>query len=281
VKIKEKFTMYTVKDSQRKNFIEAYDENNILVGEAIISPFRESDLYDKQRLNIYIDIDVKDIKDKKIVMDLMFDELLKRGKNIKKENEDLDVKFYHCCFSDNKENIEYYLSKEGFKHDEGMHIIRKEIDEEEFSILEIDGIEFTDLYFEDEKEIKQLVEEQNKVFKHGYAVEDLKEIKNNTEWFSIAAKHEDLIVGNVVIIVKQDDDGTKYGWVDDLFVSNTWRKKGIGESLMNRAFNKLKKLNVRESRLEVWSSNKRAMSVYSKLGYKFLKETETSIGVFL
>jgi len=281
VKIKEKFTMYTVKDSQRKNFIEAYDENNILVGEAIISPFMESDLYDKQRLNIYIDIDVKDIKDKKIVMDLMFDELLKRGKNIKKENEDLDVKFYHCCFSDNKENIEYYLSKEGFKHDEGMHIIRKEIDEEEFSILEIDGIEFTELYFDDEKEIKQLVEEQNKVFKHGYAVEDLKEIKNNTEWFSIAAKHEDLIVGNVVIIVKQDDDGTKYGWVDDLFVSNAWRKKGIGESLMSRAFNKLKELNVRESRLEVWSSNKRAMSVYSKLGYKFLKETETSIGVFL
>jgi len=281
VKIKEKFTMYTVKDSQRKNFIEAYDENNILVGEAIISPFMESDLYDKQRLNIYIDIDVKDIKDKKIVMDLMFDELLKRGKNIKKENEDLDVKFYHCCFSDNKENIEYYLSKEGFKHDEGMHIIRKEIDEEEFSILEIDGIEFTDLYFDDEKEIKQLVEEQNKVFKHGYAVEDLKEIKNNTEWFSIAAKHEDSIVGNVVIIVKQDDDGTKYGWVDDLFVLNTWRKKGIGESLMSRAFNKLKELNVRESRLEVWSSNKRAMSVYSKLGYKFLKETETSIGVFL
>lgn len=75
--------MYTVKDSQRKNFIEAYDENNILVGEAIISPFMESDLYDKQRLNIYIDIDVKDIKDKKTVMDLMFDELLKRGKNIK------------------------------------------------------------------------------------------------------------------------------------------------------------------------------------------------------
>ncbi|HBB28761.1 MAG TPA: hypothetical protein DC000_05875 [Clostridiales bacterium] len=273
--------MYTVKDSQRKNFIEAYDENNILVGEAIISPFMESDLYDKQRLNIYIDIDVKDIKDKKIVIVLIFDELLKRGKNIKKENEDLDVKFYHCCFSDNKENIEYYLSKEGFKHDEGMHIIRKEIDEEEFSILEIDGIEFTDLYFDDEKEIKQLVEEQNKVFKHGYAVEDLKEIKNNTEWFSIAAKHEDSIVGNVVIIVKQDDDGTKYGWVDDLFVSNTWRKKGIGESLMSRAFNKLKELNVRESRLEVWSSNKRAMSVYSKLGYKFLKETETSIGVFL
>ncbi len=273
--------MYIIKDSQKKNFIEAYNENNILVGEAIISPFWESDILDKQRLNIFIDIDVDDTKDKKVIMDLMFDELLKRGKNIKEENKDVEVRFYHCCFSDNKENIEYYLSKEGFKHDEGMHVIRKEIDEEKFNILEVDGIEFTDLYFEDEQEMKQLVEEQNKVFKHGYAVEDLKEIKNNAEWFSIAAKYEDLIVGNVVIIIKQNDDGTKYAWVDDLFVSKAWRGQGIGESLMSRAFIKLKAINIKESRLEVWSSNKRAMSVYCKLGYKFLKETEASIGMFL
>lgn len=97
----------------------------------------------------------------------------------------------------------------------------------------------------------------------------------------IAAMHEDLIVGNVVIIMKQNNDGTKYGWVDDLFVSKDWRKKGIGESLMNRAFIRLKELNVRESKLEVWSSNKRAMSVYSKIGYKFLIETEVSIGMLL
>jgi hypothetical protein len=45
--------MYIIKVSQRKNFIEAYDENNILVGEAIVSPSWESDLYDKQRMNIY------------------------------------------------------------------------------------------------------------------------------------------------------------------------------------------------------------------------------------
>lgn len=273
--------MYIIKDSQRKNFIEAYDENNILVGEAIVSPFWESNLYDKKRLNVFIDIDVKDIRDKKIVMDLMFDELLIRGKNIKKENQDVDVKFYHCCFSDNKESIEYYLSKEGFKHDEGMHIIRKVIDEVKFNIFDIDSVEFTELHFEDEQEMQQLVEEQNKVFKHGYAVDDLKEIKNNAEWFSIASKHEDLIVGNVVIIIKKDDEGTKYAWVDDLFVSKAWRGQGIGESLMSRAFDKLKAINIKESRLEVWSSNKRAMSVYSKLGYKFLKETEVSIGMLL
>ncbi len=273
--------MYTVKDSQRKNFIEAYDENNTLVGEAIISPFMESDLYDKKRLNIYIDIDVNDIADKKKVKDLMFDELLKRARNIKREYEDIDVKFYHCCFADNEENINYYLSKADFKHDEGMHIIKKMICEESISVSEFDGIEFVSLDFENEEEMQQLVEEQNKVFKRGYSVEDLKEIKDKTEWFSIAAKHDGKIVGNVVIIVKQDEENNRYGWVDDLFVSKDWRKQGIGENLMNRAFEKLKCLHINESRLEVWSSNKRALSVYNKLGYQFLKETEVSIGMFL
>ncbi|QSX05107.1 GNAT family N-acetyltransferase [Sedimentibacter sp. zth1] len=273
--------MYTIKNSERKNFIEAYDENNALVGEAIISPFMESDIHDKQRLNIYIDIDVKDIKDKKVIKDLMFDELLKRARNIKRENEDLDVKFYHCCFSDNKENIEYYSSKEGFKHDEGMYIIRKEINEEKFNISIIDDIEFVNLDFEDKTDMQQLVEEQNKVFNGGYSIDGLKEIKDKTEWVSIAAKHKGKIVGNVVVIVKNGEENIKYGWIDDLFVSKAVRKKGIGENLLKLTFAKLKELHVNESRLEVWSSNKRALSVYNKLGYKFLKETESSIGMFL
>lgn len=48
--------MYKIKDSKRKHMIEAYDQDNNLVGEGIISPFMESDLYERPRLNIYIDI---------------------------------------------------------------------------------------------------------------------------------------------------------------------------------------------------------------------------------
>ncbi|MCB2291370.1 GNAT family N-acetyltransferase [Clostridium sp. CS001] len=273
--------IYKIRDSKRKHMLEAYDKDNNLVGEAVISPFMDSDLSEKPRLNIYIDIKVTDVANKIQLKDQMFDEIIKRARAIKEENKDIDVRVYHCCFSDNNENIAYYSSKEGFNHDEGMHIIKKEITEEKFDITDINGIDFVKLELIDEDEIIQLVEKQNKVFISGYSLEDLKKLKIENEWFSIAAKHEGEILGNIIIIIKENESNIKYGWVDDLFVSKEWRNRGIGENLILRALKDLKALSIKESSLEVWSANKRASSVYSSLGYKFHEETQSSIGMFL
>lgn len=274
--------MYTIKDSERKNTIEAYDEDGNIMGQAVIWPSMASDIHEKPRVNIYFDINVKDIEGKDKLKDQIFDEIMNRSRTIKDKYKDFLVRVYHCCFADNKENIEYYSSKVGFKNDEGMYIIRKDLTSvEEIEIKEIEGIDFCKLKFEDEHEMMELVEKQNKVFANGYSVEDLKSLKSKNQWFSIAAKHKGEIVGNIVIVVKEDESNVKYGWVDDLFVSREWRKLGVGKSLILRAFEELLVLNVKESRLEVWSDNKRALSVYDSVGYKFYKQTECSIGMFL
>ncbi len=274
--------MYTIKDSERKNIIEAYDEKGNLVGEAIISPFKASDIHEHPRMNIYFDINVNDIEGKNDIKDQMFDEIIQRSRTISENYKDYVVKVYHCCFSDNKENIEYYSSKEGFKNDEGMYVIKKElVDNEIFELKEIKGVEFCYLKFEDEHEMMELVEKQNKIFTSGYSVKDLKNFRNNTQWFSIAAKYKGEIIGNIVVVIKEDESKVEYGWVDDLFVSKGWRKLGIGKNLILKAFNELKILGIKESRLEVWSDNKRALSVYRSVGYKFYKQTECSIGMFL
>lgn len=274
--------MYTIKDNEIKNTIEAYDEAGNLVGEAIICPFKASDIHENPRINIYFDINVNEIEEKNEIKDQMLDEIIKRSRNIREKYKDFDVKVYHCCFSDNIENIQYYSSKEGFINDEGMYIIKKELgDEDTFQGKDIEGVHFSSLQFGDEEEIMELVEKQNKVFTSGYSVEDLKSLKNNTEWFSIAAKHKEAIVGNIVIVIKEDEVEGKYGWVDDLFVSKEWRKYGIGRNLILKALNELIALGIKESRLEVWSDNKRALSVYESIGYKLYQQTECAIGMFL
>ena len=65
-------TMYTIKDSERKDILEAYDKDNNLIGEAVISPFRPSDIHEKPRLNIYIDIKVEGVENKIELKDQMF-----------------------------------------------------------------------------------------------------------------------------------------------------------------------------------------------------------------
>ncbi|MDU1414129.1 MAG: GNAT family N-acetyltransferase [Clostridium sp.] len=276
---------YFIKNSMRKNMLEAYDESKNLVGEAVISSFMSSEIFDQPRLNIYIDISVKDMADKIEIKDQLLYELINRGKTIaKKEKEqikNLEVKFYHCCFSDDRENIEYYSSKEGFKYDEGMHILKLEIGEDKVETTQIKEIEFVNLELSDDEEINELVKKQGEIFASGYSVDDLKKIESENEYFSIAAKHKGEIVGNVMVIVKENEDNSQYGWIDDMFVSKGYRRLGIGRNLMLAAINKLRILAVKESRLEVWSSNIRAIAMYNSVGYKFYEEVESAIGMFL
>lgn len=267
--------MYTVRD-EVKNTLEVYDDERSLVGKAIFDPHLSSDLYEKPRIDIYINIITNDIK----VKDYIFDELMRRSRKVKEDNKDKDVRVYHCCFSYDKESIDYYSTKKGFIHDEGMYIIRRIISESSFQVNKINSIEFAELDLVTEEEIRELVEKQNQIFIHGYSCEDLRKLKSQGRSFSIGAKHEGEIVGNIVVVIKEDC-GSPYGWIDDLFVDRQWRKQGIGKNLLNLALDKLRTLEIKESRLEVWSANKRALSVYNNVGYEFYEEKESSIGMFL
>lgn len=276
---------YFIKEEIRKNRLEAYDENDNLVGEALMSPFMSSEIFDQPRLNIYINILVNKIEDKIEVKDSLLHELIIRGNNVakkeKEKNENLEVKFYHCCFADDKENIQYYSSKDGFQQDEGMYIFKLLIEEDEKNLTPIEGIEFVDLVLDDEKVMKELIKKQGEIFTSGYTMVDLNRMKQEDRYFCISAKHNGKLVGNVVVIIKESEDNNVYGWIDDLFVSKEYRRLGIGKYLLLAAINKMRCLQIKESMLEVWSSNEKAMAMYQSVGYEFYKETEVAIGMFL
>lgn len=282
---------YILRDNLKRKTIEAFDQDHNIVGEAVFSPFIPSDLYDNPRLNIYFDIKVLVQSDKENIRNQLFDEIIHRARELKLNYLDFDVKVYHCCFSDDIENIEYYSSKPGFSHDEGMYIIKKDITEQEFTnqgLVEDDklikndqNITYVKLTFQTKDEMLQLILEQHKVFKNGYSIDDLIAIKSAEQWLSLAAIQNGIIIGNIIMIVKEDENNNKYGWVDDFFVSKEWRREGIGKNLLEIALYELKLMGINESRLEVWSSNVRAMSLYKNFGFHFYKETECAIGMFL
>ena len=86
------------------------------------------------------------------------------------------------------------------------------------------------------------------------------------------------MIANILLHV----EGTrvnKYGWVDDLFVDKEHRRLGIANYLMDKAHEHFKKIGLNELRLEVWSTNRRVMNLYRKIGYRLLEVTEVSIGM--
>lgn len=162
--------VYMLKDNLKRRIIEAYDQDHNVVGEAIFSPFIPSDLYDKPRLNIYFDIKIMDAIDKESIKNQLFEEIMQRARELKLNYLNYDVKVYHCCFSDDIESIEYYSSKPGFTHDEGMYIIKKEIKDDEFTnqnfidddnlIANNQVISYVKLAFQTEDEMLQLIVEK-------------------------------------------------------------------------------------------------------------------------
>ncbi|WBW98392.1 GNAT family N-acetyltransferase [Oceanirhabdus sp. W0125-5] len=269
-----------IKKGKNENEFLAYDSENNFLGKGGAYPFIASDLYENKRHNIYINIDVEESKNKDEIKDHIFDKLLERAYSIKEENKDLETKVYHCCFSNDKENIDYYSSKEGFVHDEGMHILRNTMTNLNYKIDPIDNIEITEWPLATEEEILKFIHVHKTVFTPGYSIEEVLDFQKKTGWHNIAATCNGEIIGDIMVYVIEDDN-KKIGWVEDLLVCKSWRKKGIGKLLIGKALEYFNKIKVDESRLEVWSANDRAPSLYKKLGYEFYKETESSIGKFI
>ena len=138
--------MYIIKDKETENTIEAYDLEGKLKGEAIICPFQAADIHETARMNIYFDIKVNEVEDKVNIKDQLFEEVMKRSRAIRENYKDMAVKVYHCCFSNDIENIEYYSKKEGFQNDEGMYIIKKVLTGQDLvSVPSLKDIEFCKL----------------------------------------------------------------------------------------------------------------------------------------
>ena len=64
-------------------------------------------------------------------------------------------------------------------------------------------------------------------------------------------------------------ENTKYGAIQEVVVSSEHRGKGYGKKLMNYAIDKLRKAGATKISLMVFEANKRARSLYEKLGFKF------------
>lgn len=270
-----------VRQAEKETVYHAYDKNDTIVGTGWIIPTVPSDVYKEPRLDIYITIEVKSEDNKLAIKDRIFETLLTKGEEIKKQNDDKLVRFYHCCFSNDKENIEYYSTKPGFIHDEGMHIIRKIIENEYVKVEETSEISYVSLPLASPEEMSTLIETHKTVFRGGYTIEQIKELKQKNGWNSIAAIHNGEIVGNIMLFIEEESANNRIGWVEDLFVKKDWRNKGIARNLINRGLKHFQDCKADEVRIEVWSANERAMSLYKQFGFEFYEETEASIGKFL
>lgn len=254
--------MKLIKGKEKSEYLAVDGEK--IVGKGYVYESLSSEIYEEVRTNFFIDTEADDDD----IRRWLVGELVEVGK--KRRDPSMKARVYHCCFSDDQESIDFYASVPQFVHDEGMHVLKCDLKSES---CDRTGIVFDNL--KDDEAIEMFIKEHSKIFSgHPYSLEKMKALKEENDLMSLGAYENDLLIGNVLMM---KDEGQ--WWIEDLFVSKHQRKKGIAKQLMKNAHQCLLDKGITEARLEVWSKNKRAVSLYQSLGYMLEKETEVSIGV--
>ena len=75
-------------------------------------------------------------------------------------------------------------------------------------------------------------------------------------------RHTDTIVGGLMAWQEED-----HGVIEDVFVREPWRKRGIAQYLLTQALKYLKSYQLQKANLMVLTTNKSALSLYESVGF--------------
>jgi len=95
----------------------------------------------------------------------------------------------------------------------------------------------------------------------------LSEFKKNKLWTSMVIRQTDAIVGGLMAWQEAD-----HGVIEDVFVREPWRKRGLARYLLTQALRYLKANQLQYANLMVLTTNKSALSVYESVGFCADKE---------
>jgi ribosomal-protein-alanine N-acetyltransferase len=111
--------------------------------------------------------------------------------------------------------------------------------------------------------IARIVEIENQSFQEPWSFEGFRELIANPSFASMGIFLNQKLVGYIFYYLVMDELHVMNVAIDPAF-----RKKGLGESLLNKVHDKGKKHSIKFAYLEVRETNESAQKLYEKLGYR-------------
>ncbi len=113
------------------------------------------------------------------------------------------------------------------------------------------------------------------------SVEHVAELLADQNTVILAAELEDELVGAVTVIVNTSPPYPMFvprSWavIEDICVSSSHRRRGIGQALMRAAHDWARQRGVADIELTVWEFNEDARAFYEALGYKTVRRRMSS-----
>jgi GNAT superfamily N-acetyltransferase len=267
--------------AQRENILIAQDVQGEVLGRLLIYPYPGDPAKGEHPLNLYLNLLLEEgIGEGDRIKDALLERALQRAVEIKEEAGQPTARVYACFFKHQQDEVAYFVSR-GFVQDESMYILEWRTGT---PLPPVDfptdvAIRSWDLETDAEKE--RFIETHRLVFpRHPYSIPQLEQLASQPSWCNYTAWYQGAIAGNIMVFTRQDASEC-IGVIEDLFVLENYRRKGIGRALLQTTLVYLQSVDLPRVQLEMWSTNQPAFKRYQSLGFKVVVQTELAVGRFV
>ncbi|MDH5163218.1 GNAT family N-acetyltransferase [Heyndrickxia oleronia] len=174
-----------------------------------------------------------------------------------------------CVGNDSTEiaNNQFFIQK-GFLHLNSLYRMNRDLNEPIPELKLQEEFQFSYWKMESSREERDYLNVEAEIWPDTpLGLNRLTEYKNNKLWTSMVIRQSDAIVGGLMAWQEAD-----HGVIEDVFVREPWRKRGIAKYLLTQALKYLKSHQLQNANLMVLTTNKSALSVYESVGFCADKE---------
>ncbi|WP_366290939.1 GNAT family N-acetyltransferase [Paenibacillus sp. AN1007] len=169
-----------------------------------------------------------------------------------------------CVGNDSTEtaNNTFFIQK-GFLHLNSLYRMKRDLNEPIPELTLQEDFQFSYWKMETSDEERDYLNIEAEIWPDTpLGIDRLCEYKNNDRWTSMVIRQTDVIVGGLMAWQEAD-----HGVIEDVFVREPWRKRGLAKYLLTQALRYLKANQLQYVTLMVLTTNKTALSVYESVGF--------------
>ncbi|WP_051217611.1 GNAT family N-acetyltransferase [Paenibacillus assamensis] len=164
-------------------------------------------------------------------------------------------------------NNQYFIQK-GFHYLNSSFGMSRDLREPIPSFLLPESFQFSHWKMESSQEEQHYLDIEADIWPDApLGTDKLAEYKNNPRWTAMVVREGDTIVGSLMAWQDGSGEDTDDGVIEDVFVREQWRNRGLAKYLLAQGLNYLKAHGLKTAHLEVLTTNKAALTLYESVGF--------------
>lgn len=219
--------------------------------------------------SIYINLKTISEREQDItLLDKVYQYLLTRAKQLKVTLPQ-EYGTILCVGNDSKEtaNNQFFIQK-GYLPLNSLYSMNRDLTEPVVELKLQEEFQFSHWSMETSSEERDYLNIEAEIWPDApLGLNRLSEYKKNKLWTSMVIRQIDTIVGGLMTWQEED-----YGVIEDVYIREPWRKRGIAKFTLTQALKYLKSHKLQKATLMVLTTNKSALSLYESVGFYTDKE---------